>query len=113
MTQDAHGDSCAVITTCPDESSARKLAESIVAARLGACVQIDTITSCYRWEGAVQCEPEWRLTIKTHADRFEALRDHIRTAHEYEVPEIVMLPIVDGSAAYLDWVRECTRPTAD
>lgn len=103
-----HDDYCVVITTCPDEAKARGLAESIVEKRLGACAQIDAITSYYRWEGAVSRDVEWRLTIKTRGSKVDALRNHIREAHDYTVPEFIVLPITEGSAAYLDWIREST-----
>jgi len=101
-----------VTTTTASEEAARALAVSAVDARLGACAQVvGPITSVYRWEGAVQTEPEWRVEIKTAADRVSALIDHITAAHDYDVPEVIATPIQDGSAPYLEWITEETRPS--
>ena len=97
-----------VCTTCGGKQEAERIAETIVVERLGACVQIDAVTSCYRWEGALHREPEWRLTIKTRASLFPALRDRIAALHSYTVPEIVRIPLTGGSPAYLAWVEGAT-----
>jgi periplasmic divalent cation tolerance protein len=97
---------CLVLTTLSTAQQAGTLARQIVEAGLGACVQIEAIRSIYRWQGALCDEPEQRLSIKTRADRFEALERFIRAHHSYETPEIVQLPITAGSAAYLQWLDE-------
>lgn len=92
------------------EAAALAMADSVVGAALGACAQVvGPITSVYRWQGAVHRDREWRLEIKTSADRVAELIAHIDSEHEYEVPEIVVLPIVDGGAGYLSWLDEQTR----
>lgn len=102
---------CAVITTTDSVEAAEELAQGIVQARLGACVQIvGPIRSIYRWEGDVQDDQEWQCWIKTSAERLDALTEHIKKNHSYDVPEIVALPIVGGSDDYLSWVTDETRP---
>lgn len=102
---------CAVITTTDSAESAEQLGHGIVAARLGACVQIvGPIRSIYRWEGRVQNDEEWQCWVKTSADRLDALTDHIKKNHRYDVAEVVALPIIGGSSAYLSWVSDETRP---
>lgn len=98
-----------VVTTTDSEQAAATLARGIVEAGLGACVQVVPIRSFYRWEGAAQDDPEWQLQIKTAAARLEALVEHIRSQHSYEVPEIIATPIVAGNAAYLSWIDEETQ----
>jgi periplasmic divalent cation tolerance protein len=99
-----------VLTTTDSAAEADRLGRSAVQARLAACAQrVGPITSTYRWQGAVETAQEWQVLLKTPADRYEALEAHLRTQHSYEVPEIVATPILAGSAAYLDWVREQTR----
>ncbi|PZF83046.1 divalent-cation tolerance protein CutA [Jiangella anatolica] len=93
-----------VTTTAGSEAVARELAAGVVAARLGACAQLVPITSVYRWEGEVRTDAEWRVEIKTAADRVEALTAHLSAVHPYDLPEIVVTPIVGGSADYLTWV---------
>jgi periplasmic divalent cation tolerance protein len=77
-----------------------------VDAGLGACVQLQAIRSVYRWQGETCAEPEWRLAIKTRADRYPALEAFIRARHPYALPQIVMLPITAGAPDYLQWVAE-------
>ena len=95
-----------VLTTLPDEAGAEALARQIVDAGLGACVQLQPIRSVYRWKGETCVEPEWRLVIKTRADRYPALEAFIRARHPYALPQIVMLPITAGAPDYLQWVAE-------
>jgi len=95
-----------VLTTLPDEAGAEALARQIVDAGLGACVQLQAIRSVYRWQGETCAEPEWRLVIKTCADRYPALEAFIRAHHPYTLPQIVMLPITAGTPDYLQWVAD-------
>jgi periplasmic divalent cation tolerance protein len=99
-----------VVTTTESTEAADTLAAGIVEARLGACVHIiGPITSVYRWEGRIARDQEWRLVVKTAADRLTALIEHIRANHSYDVPQVVATEIVAGSAEYLNWVRMETR----
>ncbi|WP_338597398.1 divalent-cation tolerance protein CutA [Saccharopolyspora sp. SCSIO 74807] len=97
-----------VVTTTDSEQAAAELARSIVDARVGACVQVAQIRSFYRWDDAVQDDPEWQLQVKTSAERLEALIEHIRANHSYDVPEVIATPIIGGNRAYLTWVESET-----
>jgi periplasmic divalent cation tolerance protein len=102
---------CLVTTTVDDRSAADALAGSAVTGRLAACAQVGgPVTSTYRWQGAVETAAEYAVQFKTAADRVEALVAHVREAHPYDVPEIVVTPVTGGNPAYLDWVRAETRP---
>lgn len=99
-----------VSSTTDSEDAARALASGAIGAHLGACAQIvGPITSVYRWEGAVQTDQEWRVEIKTAADRVAALTDYLKAQHSYDVPEIIATPITGGSAEYLSWLVTETR----
>lgn len=94
-----------VITAWDDLDAATRLGESLVEARLAACVQVvGPVRSVYRWEGAVTSSVEWQLHIKSGADRVAEVTEHIVARHGYDVPEVIAVPIVGGSRAYLDWV---------
>jgi periplasmic divalent cation tolerance protein len=94
-----------VFCTCPDEATARRIAEALVSERLAACVnRLPGIRSTYRWEGRVQDEPEVLLLIKTGADRYPDLELRLKALHPYEVPEIIAVPVAAGSASYLAWI---------
>ena len=96
---------CLVQTALASEAQAEALAREIVQARLGACVQLQKIRSFYRWKNEAISEPEFLLQIKTRRACYPALEAFIRTHHSYETPEIVQLPIVAGSADYLQWLQ--------
>jgi periplasmic divalent cation tolerance protein len=96
-----------VLTTLPAAHDAASLARALVEERLAACVNIlAEMRSVYRWQGAVEQETERQVLIKTTHHRAAALERRLRELHPYELPEVIVLPIVDGSEAYLRWVRE-------
>jgi periplasmic divalent cation tolerance protein len=108
----AHATHIMVITTCGSQSEAQRLASTIVGERLGACAQVEPVSSHYWWEGRVHHEPEYRVTVKTRASLYAALCAHIKANHSYSVPQIVKLTISGGSRAYLAWIDEVTcRPS--
>ncbi len=101
-----------VLTTVDSDDDGVRLGRGIVEARLAACVQIiGPIRSLYWWEGKVDDSREWQLLIKTTAERFPALEEHIKANHSYDTPEIIATPILAGSAEYLGWVSDETRQT--
>ena len=100
-----------VLVTAPGVEVARSLAHALVGARLAACANlVPGVRSVYRWEGEVQEDEEVLLVLKTRADRGVELASRIRELHPYDLPEVLELPVVGGSAAYLDWVRAEALP---
>jgi periplasmic divalent cation tolerance protein len=98
-------DKIVVLSTADSEEAAASLANALVEQRLAACVNIlPKARSIYRWQGKVEDTSEWMLVIKSRRDLFEKLRAEIVRLHSYEVPEVIAIPIVDGSEPYLDWI---------
>ncbi|MFD5826856.1 divalent-cation tolerance protein CutA [Lentzea sp. NPDC060358] len=97
-----------VTTTVDSAEAAESLAKNIVEARLGACVQIVPIRSVYRWDGEVRVDAEWQCVVKTSVLRADELVEHIKAQHTYDVPEVVVTPVVGGNDDYLAWVSEET-----
>jgi periplasmic divalent cation tolerance protein len=98
-----------VFVTCGSEEEALKIAHSLVEERLAACANlVSPVRSIYRWEGKIWDEKEWILIIKTQKERFEELERKVKSLHSYSVPEIIGLPIVEGSSSYLNWLLEET-----
>lgn len=94
-----------VLTNLPERAAAVRLAEMLVEKRLAACVNVlAPCRSVYRWKGAVQCEEEHPMLIKTTEERYAALEAALRAGHPYELPEIIAVPVERGLPAYLDWV---------
>ena len=98
-----------VMTTVADAEAGQRLAAELVEQRLAACVQALPIQSTYRWKGAVQRDAEILLLIKTKAALYAEVEAFIRARHTYETPEIIHVPIVAGSAGYLQWLAAETR----
>ena len=102
-----------ILCTCPDRTTAERIAETVVSERLAACVNIAPgLTSIYRWEGQIQREAELLLLIKTRQAVYPQLEARIRELHPYQVPELIALPIQTGSAAYLNWITDNTGASA-
>lgn len=99
-----------VMSTVPDITTGRKIARRILEERLAACVNISgTLESLYWWEGKIQQDQEHLLVIKTRAELFPRLKEAVQGLHPYEVPEIIALPIEQGSSSYLKWIESETQ----
>ena len=99
-----------VLVTCGTLSEARRIARSVVKRRLAACVNIsrNKVESVYRWKNKIEMAREYLLIIKTSSARLKELERLVKNLHSYDVPEFIVLPIVAGSSAYLEWVAENT-----
>ena len=94
-----------VFMTAANGEEATRLAEMLVGAHLAACVQIlPEIESVYRWQGKIERSSEVLLIVKTTREKFDELEREVRALHSYDTPEIVAVPIVTGSAPYLEWL---------
>jgi periplasmic divalent cation tolerance protein len=106
-TDSARSSVVVVLTTLPAEADASAFAQALVEERLAACVSIGApMTSIYTWQGAVERAGERQLLVKTVRSRVPLLKARLASLHPYEVPELLVLPAVDGGEAYLAWVRE-------
>ena len=109
-----HAEHLTVLTTTDSAEKAEALARGAVEAGVAACAQISgPVTSVYRWEGAIETAPEWQVLLKTTAARYDALEAYIRSAHDYDTPEIIATPVVRGGADYLAWVTVETAETTE
>ena len=98
-----------VMTTLSVDADSETFARALVDAQLAACVNVlPVMESVYRWKGTIERESERQLLIKTSRDRVAALWERVRYLHPYETPEFIVVPIVDGNAAYLQWIGEST-----
>jgi periplasmic divalent cation tolerance protein len=96
-----------VLTTCPDEVVAEKIARALVEDGLAACVNILSIDlSVYRWHNNIESEPEKLLIIKGRVTDYESIEEEIQRLHPYELPEVITVPITGGSQAYLAWLNQ-------
>jgi periplasmic divalent cation tolerance protein len=101
---------CVICSTVPPAQSAG-LAKSMLEKNLVACVNITQVRSLYRWKGASCDDEEHLLIMKTRRQLAEAVIRALKAEHPYEVPEIIVLPVITGHPPYLDWVyQETTCP---
>jgi periplasmic divalent cation tolerance protein len=98
-------DKIVVFSTCDSEEQAGRIARELVEQKLAACVNIlPGARSIYRWKGQMEDSAEWLLIIKSRRDLMDKLRSTIGKIHTYEVPELLAVPVVDGSESYLAWL---------
>ena len=99
-----------VLCTFPDIEQARQIGAALVERQVAACVNLlPGVESIYRWEGKIERSGEVLALIKT--TRYAGLEAAIRELHPYEVPEILALPVMNGSSEYLAWLERCCPPT--
>jgi periplasmic divalent cation tolerance protein len=100
-----------VQTTTDSRAEAMELARAAVEARLAACGQVaGPVASTYWWNDELERSEEWFVFLKTPADRYDELAAFLAELHSYDEPEIVATAIVSGSASFLSWIRDETRP---
>jgi periplasmic divalent cation tolerance protein len=105
----AMGHELVLLVTAPNVEEGRRIAASLVAERLAACVNIiEGVESIYRWEGEVTTDRETLLIIKSSDDRYDDLERRVKELHAYTVPEVVALRIEKGSLDYLKWLKDST-----
>jgi len=97
-------DKIVVLCTCASPDEGERLARVLVEARLAACVNVvPGVRSVYHWNGGIESADECLLLIKSSRAVFAALSAEIERLHPYEVPEVLALPVVDGTKNYLNW----------
>jgi periplasmic divalent cation tolerance protein len=106
-------DKIVILVTAANVREARKIARHLVKTRLAACVNItQPIQSIYRWEGKVAEGKEFLLLIKTTRELFPEIKAAVSNLHSYTTPEVICLPVVDGSENYLQWVTDSVKRVA-
>ncbi len=104
-------DKVLVLLTCGNSTEARRIARRLVERRLAACVNVleARVESTYRWKGKVETANEYLLLVKSSRKSFPALCAEIERLHSYDVPELIAVPIAQGSSGYLSWLDESLR----
>ena len=97
-----------VVTTTNSKKNAKKVANTLLQKRLAACIQIDKILSYYTWQGKIERQKEYRLTIKTQKRHYKKIVKTIKKLHSYDTPEIIKINIDKADKSYAKWVEEVT-----
>ena len=101
-----------VFNTCNSAEIASSIAETLVSKKLAACVNIvKGIESVYQWQGKIEHDQEILLIIKTQQSLFSQLEQTIQQLHNYELPEIIAVPVSSGEKNYLNWIQSATLAT--
>ncbi len=97
-----------VLVTVASKQEAEKIADHLLNDKLIACANIiGPITSIFQWSGNLDRAQEHLVLMKSRRDLFERLTEAVTLMHSYKVPEILAIPIVEGSRTYLDWLQNC------
>ena len=100
-----------VLMTAPNKEEAVKIVRTMLEERLIACANImDPVSSFFWWQGKIEEEKEVLVIMKSHETLFKKLSKRVIELHSYDTPEILALPIVNGSPSYLDWMKACLEP---
>jgi periplasmic divalent cation tolerance protein len=103
-------DKVVVLITAASRRECKKIAKHLVEEKLAACVNITQgIESVYRWEGKVTTDKGYLMLIKTTREVFDEIKHAVAQIHSYHTPEIICLPIIDGSRNYLQWVGDSVK----
>lgn len=101
-----------VLITTASKHEAEKIAKRLLMQKLIACANIiGPVSSLFHWSGKMETADEYMVFMKSRRDLFDKLTETIKALHSYEVPEILVLPIVGGSKEYLDWLGSCLQQT--
>ena len=99
-----------VLVTASTQEEALLIGRRLVEKKLVACATVvPHVTSIFEWEGTVTEERECFMVLKSNSDAYTALEAEVRAIHSYEVPEILALPVVRGSSAYLTWLHAAVK----
>lgn len=96
-----------VFVTAKDKQEAQKIARRLVEDKLIACANIvDGVKSVFWWQGKTDEADETLLIMKSEKRLFKKIAAAVKALHSYDLPEVIALPIVEGSADYLKWMKE-------
>lgn len=99
-----------ILSTASSKREAQKITQFLLKEGLVACVNIvPAIESHYLWQGKLTKSKEYLLVIKAPKASFSKIEKAIRKVHSYDVPEVIAMPITEGSKPYLRWLNESTR----
>lgn len=93
-----------IYSTCRDIEEARKLSKLFVEKKVVACVDMWPVESCYIWEGALKCENEYALLIKTNESKVQDVEDIIHQNHSYSIPVVATVDVRRVNRDYKEWM---------
>ncbi|MBN1525722.1 MAG: divalent-cation tolerance protein CutA [Spirochaetales bacterium] len=92
------------------QDAAMAIARAVVEKKAAACAQITApIHSIYFWEGCIHEDDEVLILVKTRQEKTGIIQELLDELHPYDVPEFIMLPVLDGNRKYLSWIDTALR----
>ena len=99
-----------ILVTTANRQEAERIAQQLLEAKLIACANIiDSVSSIFRWSEKIEKAEECLVLMKSSREMFEEIAETVKELHSYGVPEILALPLVDGSKAYFEWIDSCLK----
>ena len=99
-----------ILVTTANRQEAERIAQQLLEAKLIACANIiDSVSSIFHWSEKIEKAEECLVLMKSSMDMFEEIAETVKELHSYDVPEILALPLVDGSKAYFEWIDSCLK----
>jgi len=99
-----------VLVTTSSKQEAEKISQTLLEQKLIACANIvGPVSSHFYWQGKIDCAEEFLVLMKSRVDLFDVVAERVKALHSYEVPEVLALPVLKASAAYLSWLAETLR----
>ncbi|WP_341763514.1 divalent-cation tolerance protein CutA [Candidatus Tisiphia endosymbiont of Beris chalybata] len=95
-----------ILTTSNDQQLVNRLVNQLLDTGLAACIQVDNITSYFKWEGKISSQLEYRVVIKAKSADYSKIEKVITDIHNYDLPQIIKLEIQDGLPKYLNWIMQ-------
>lgn len=97
-----------VLVTTANRQESEKIVQHLLNDKLIACANIvGPVASFFQWLGKIETAEEYLVLMKSRRNLFERLTEVVKTMHSYEVPEILAVPVAEGSRTYLDWLENC------
>jgi len=95
-----------ILITSGSEQDAKTIIEKLLKNRLIACGNlIGPISSSFWWKDCIETSKEYLILLKSRNDLFNKIEKEVLRLHSYEVPEMIVFPIIDGSKDYLKWIN--------
>jgi periplasmic divalent cation tolerance protein len=100
---------CIIVTTCANLGEARAIAKLLLDTKLVACAQISKVESLYHWDGKIHNDDEYTISLKCLKNSFGKIQSSILLNSSYEVPQVLMIPVLEGFESYLKWIdKSCS-----
>ena len=99
-----------VYVTFSDRQEAERIANALVVEHLAACANIlGSIQSIYFWQGKLERSSEVAVLLKTTESLAPAVVSRVKSMHSYDCPAVLVLPVLAGNDAFLEWIRSETQ----